>query len=64
MPPMKNRIKNGEVLEEMTYALAKTDQELIMLGEDPRVSSLVACWTGSKSSLRKTRAERFLKKVV
>lgn len=59
-PPMKQRIKNGELLNEYTYALAKTDPELIALSEDPRVSDLVACWTGTKSSLRKRRAERFL----
>lgn len=60
-PPMKNKVKNGEVLaDEFTYAFAKNDIELITLGDDPRVSDLVAVWTGTKSSIRKTRAERFL----
>ena len=60
-PPMKERKKNGIVVEgEYTYAFAKTDEELINLGEDPRVSDLVALWTGTKSTIRKTRAQRFL----
>jgi len=60
-PPMKNRVsKTGEILDELTYAFAKNDVELISLGDDPRVSDLVAAWTGMKSTLRKTRAQRFL----
>lgn len=62
-PPMKpaKDSKTGEIKEnEYTYAFAKNDIELITLGEDPRVSDLVAAWTGLKSTLRKTRAERML----
>ena len=60
-PPMKQRMKNGEpVVGEMTYAFAKNDIELISLSDDSRVSDLVAAWTGSKSTLRKTRAQRLL----
>lgn len=61
-PPMKER-KNaqGIVIEgEYTYAFAKNDIELITLGEDPRVSDLVATWCGLKSTIRKNKAQRFL----
>lgn len=47
-----------------TYAFAKNDLELMILGEDPRVSDLVAAWTGLKSTIRKTRAETFLKTTL
>lgn len=61
MPPLKQKIKNGEIVEgEFTYAFAKNDIELINLLDDPRVSDLVMMWTGLKSTLRKSRAERFL----
>jgi DNA polymerase bacteriophage-type len=60
-PPLKERKKGGVAIKgEYTYAFAKNDEELMSLGEDPRVSDLVALWTGSKSTIRKTRALRFL----
>jgi hypothetical protein len=60
-PPMKEKKKDGEIVSgEMTYAFAKNDIELINLGYDPRVSDLVATWSGCKSTLRKSRAQRFL----
>lgn len=60
-PPMKEQMKNGEPTGELTYAFAKTDQELLALQDDPRVSDLVAAWIGLKSTIRKSRAEKFLK---
>jgi hypothetical protein len=61
VPPMKEKLKKGVVVPgEFTYAFAKNDAEMISLGEDPRVSDIVAAWTGLKSTMRKARAERFL----
>lgn len=61
-PPLKERMVKGQVVPgEFTYAFAKNDAALISLGDDPRVSDLVAVWTGLKSTLRKTRAESFLR---
>lgn len=61
MPPMKQKMKGGVVDgDKMTFAFAKNDPALQELASDPRVSDLVAAWTGSKSTLRKTRAQRLL----
>ena len=60
-PPIKERMKAGIIVPgEFTYAFAKNDVEMQILGEDPRVSDIVAAWTGLKSTMRKARAERFL----
>lgn len=67
MPPMKHaKTAKGEFKYDedrkpiYTYAFAKNDIELMNLGEDERVSDLVAVWTGLKSTIRKTRAQTFL----
>lgn len=67
MPPMKHaKTSKGEFKYDAerkpvyTYAFAKNDIELMNLGEDARVSDLVAVWTGLKSTIRKTRAQTFL----
>jgi DNA polymerase len=67
VPPMKHaKTTKGELKYNddgspvYTYAFAKNDIELMNLGEDSRVSDLVAAWTGLKSTIRKTRAESFL----
>lgn len=54
--------ENGDPV--YTYAFAKDDIELMTLGEDPRVSDLVAAWAGLKSTIRKARAESFLKTTL
>ena len=60
-PPIKERMKAGVIVPgEFTYAFAKNDIEMQILGDDPRVSDIVAAWTGLKSTMRKARAERFL----
>ena len=58
-PPMKPSPANPE---KMTYAFAKTDQELLALRDhdDPRVVALVDAKLGNQSSLRQSRAQRFI----
>ena len=58
-PPMKPSPSDPEKL---TYAFAKTDQELLALRDhdDPRVVALVDAKLGNQSSLRQSRAQRFI----
>lgn len=56
-PPMKPSPTHPDKL---TYAFGKTDLGLQMLQNDPRVSALVDARIGVKSTIRRTRAERFL----
>ena len=52
---------NEEGKPVFTYAFAKNDIELQNLIDDPRVSDLVQTWIGLHSTIRKDRAEAFLK---
>jgi DNA polymerase len=56
-PPMK---PSPSVPGKMIYAFGKSDLEFQRLGDDPRVSDLVDARLGTKSAIKKSRAERLL----
>ena len=56
-PPMKPSPSDPT---KMIYAFGKTDLGFQMLQKDPRVSALADARLGTKSTIRRTRAERFL----
>lgn len=56
-PPLKRSPSNPD---NMIFAFGKTDIGLQRMQQDPRVSDLVNARLGVKSTIRRTRAERFL----